>query len=228
MFQILVHETDKLMRETYCNALEDGGYTAKPAANVSAALNIIEHSVIDLIISGLNLPNNSGIELVKTLRDSGNTCPMIVISSSDLLADKEKAFTAGVDDYMVRPVHLSELIWRVEAILRRCQLVNSRRTSIGSALFDCDALTVSTNGKTVELPQKEFYLLYKLITSPNRIFTRRQIMDDIWGIDSETDLHTLEVHVSRLREKFYNNPDFEIVTVRGVGYKAVLRSENKA
>ena len=123
---------------------------------------------------------------------------------------------------MIKPINVNEMVWRVEALLRRSQLVNRRKTSIGTTELDCDSLTVTREDRTEVLPQKEFFLLYKLVTSPGRIFTRRQIMDDIWGPDTETDMHTLDVHVSRLRERFKDCPDFEIITVRGLGYKAVI------
>ena len=138
--------------------------------------------------------------------------------------DKREGFRAGTDDYMVKPIDVNEMVWRVEALLRRARIVNQRKTNLGDTEFDCDTMTVSCGGNVTVLPQKEFYLLYKLAASPNRIFTRRQIMDDVWGMDVDTDTHTLDVHISRLRDRFKNNPDFEIVTVRGLGYKVVKKT----
>lgn len=226
MFSILVVEPDIPVRNSYRDALESKGYTVKYADSILQAHDIAEHSSIDLVITELNLPDGNGTELIKSLGDSDTLRPVIVVSSSYSIFDKEKAFLSGADDFLIKPVLLNELIWRVEAIMRRYRLVTKRKTSIGSTVLDCDALTVTEKSKVTELPQKEFFLLYKLISSINRIFTRQQIMEDVWGIDSETDMHTLEVHVSRLRERFYNNPDFEIVTVRGVGYKAINRRKS--
>lgn len=151
--------------------------------------------------------------------------PILMITAKESSADKRKGFRAGTDDYMVKPIDVNEMIWRVEALLRRSQIVNQRKARIGNTEFDCDTLTVSSEAGDSVLPQKEFFLLYKLVASPNRIFTRRQIMDEIWGMSSETDTHTLDVHISRLRERFKSNPDFDIVTIRGLGYKVVKKHE---
>ena len=145
------------------------------------------------------------------------------LPAADGLEDKRRGFRAGTDDYMVKPIDVNEMVWRVEALLRRSQINSERRITVGSTVLDCDSLTVSSDGTDTSLPQKEFLLLFRLLSSMNRIFTRRQLMDELWGLDSEADPHTLEVHVSRLRERFRDNPDFEIVTVRGLGYKAVKR-----
>lgn len=223
MFQILVVEDDKELRDLFCTVLMDNGYKAIPAADGTEAFDIFDHACIDLVISDIMMPHMDGFELTGLLRESGYTMPVLMITAKESAADKREGFRLGTDDYMVKPIDVNEMIWRVEALLRRSQLVNQRKSRFGSTEFDCDTLTISEDGKTTELPQKEFYLLYKLITAPNRIFTRRQIMDDVWGPDSETDPHTLDVHISRLRERFKQNPDFEIVTVRGLGYKAVSR-----
>lgn len=225
MFQVLVVEDDKELRDLFCTVLNDNGYTALPAEDGIAAYDVLESTYIDLVISDIMMPRMDGYALTKSLRDVGYTMPVLMITAKDSLADKREGFRVGTDDYMVKPIDVNEMLWRVEALLRRCQAVSQRKTRLGSTEFDCDTLTVLSNGMPVELPQKEFFLLYKLAASPNRIFTRRQIMDDVWGVDSEADPHTLEVHISRLRDRFKDNPDFEIVTVRGLGYKAVKKHE---
>ena len=207
MFQILVAEDDKELCDLFCTVLTDNGYTAVPAADGLAAFDILDDTYIDLVISDIMMPRMDGFELTKALRESGYSMPILIITAKESATDKREGFRLGTDDYMVKPIDVNEMVWRVEALLRRSQLVNQRKTKFGETEFDCDTLTISSHGKTTELPQKEFYL----------------IMDDVWGPDSEADSHTLDVHISRLRERFKNNEDFEIVTVRGLGYKAVSR-----
>lgn len=223
MFHILVVEDDAELRELFCTVLSDNGYTAVPAADGIAAFDVLDNTYIDLIISDIMMPRMDGYEMTRELREAGYTTPVLMITAKESASDKREGFRVGTDDYMVKPIDVNEMLWRTEALLRRSQLINQRKARLGETEFDCDTLTVRSRGEEVQLPQKEFYLLYKLITSPNRIFTRRQLMDDIWGPDSETDPHTLEVHISRLRERFKGNADFELSTVRGLGYKAVNR-----
>lgn len=225
MLQILVVEDDNELRELFCSVLADSGYKAFPAADGLAAFDILENTFIDLVISDIMMPRMDGFELTRTLRETGYSMPLLMITAKESSADKREGFRAGTDDYMVKPIDVNEMVWRVEALLRRSRIANSRKTKFGETEFDCDTLTVRYSDTETELPQKEFYLLYKLITAPNRIFTRMQIMEEVWGPDSESDPHTLDVHISRLRERFKDNPDFEIVTVRGLGYKAVSRNE---
>lgn len=223
MFNILVVEDDRDLRELFCTVLVDHGYTAIPAEDGEEALDILDRSYVDLIISDIMMPKMDGYELTKTLREANFMMPVLMITARERAADKREGFRAGTDDYMVKPIDVNEMIWRVEALLRRSQIVSERKAKIGQTQFDCDTLTVNASGTAMELPQKEFFLLYKLVASPGRIFTRRQIMDEIWGMDSDTDTHTLDVHISRLRERFKDNPDFDIVTVRGLGYKVVKK-----
>lgn len=225
MFNILVVEDDKELRDLFCAVLSDHGYTAIPATDGEDAFDIMESSYIDLVISDLMMPRMGGIEMTKALRESHYDIPILMITAKESTADKREGFRAGTDDYMVKPIDVNEMIWRVEALLRRSQIVSQHRTKIGNTEFNYDTFSVNYNGEIIELPQKEFLLLFKLVASPDRIFTRMQIMDEIWGIDNDADSHTLDVHISRLRERFKNNPDFEIVTVRGLGYKVVKRSE---
>ena len=219
----MVVEDDAELRDLFCAVLTERGYQPLPASDGMEALDILEHSYVDLIISDIMMPKLDGFTLTEQLRNANYDMPILIITALDGLEDKRRGFRAGTDDYMVKPIDVNEMVWRVEALLRRSQIYSERRITIGSTVLDCDSLTVSFGGTDTSLPQKEFLLLFRLLSSMNRIFTRRQLMDELWGLDSEADPHTLEVHISRLRERFRDNPDFEIVTVRGLGYKAVKR-----
>lgn len=223
MFHIMVVEDDTELRDLFCAVLTERGYQTLPAADGMEALDILEHSYVDLIISDIMMPKLDGFTLTEQLRNANYDMPILIITALDGLEDKRRGFRAGTDDYMVKPIDVNEMVWRVEALLRRSQIYSERRITIGSTVLDCDSLTVSFGGTDTSLPQKEFLLLFRLLSSMNRIFTRRQLMDELWGLDSEADPHTLEVHISILRERFRDNPDFEIVTVRGLGYNAVKR-----
>ena len=223
MFHIMVVEDDAELRDLFCAVLTERGYQPLPASDGMEALDILEHSYVDLIISDIMMPKMDGFTLTEQLRNANYDMPILIITALDGLEDKRRGFRAGTDDYMVKPIDVNEMVWRVEALLRRSQIYSERRITIGSTVLDCDSLTVSFGGTDTSLPQKEFLLLFRLLSSMNRIFTRRQLMDELWGLDSEADPHTLEVHISRLRERFRDNPDFEIVTVWGLGYKAVKR-----
>ena len=221
MFTILVAEDDLELQELFCTVLQDNGYRAVAAQNGEEALAVLDHTYVDLLISDVMMPKLDGYGLTRALREAGFHLPVLMITAKESLSDKRQGFQAGTDDYMVKPVDVNEMLWRVEALLRRSQINHERRTVLGGTVFDCDTLTVTKNGQETILPQKEFYLLFKLVSSPNRIFTRRQLLDEIWGMDADPDPHTLDVHVSRLRDRFRNNEDFKIVTARGLGYKAV-------
>lgn len=160
-----------------------------------------------------------GYELVRSLRESGNNIPVLTITAKDAFDDMRLGFLSGMDDYMIKPVNVNEMVLRVGSLLRRAQMMNERRLTIGSTVMECDSLTVSCDGENMILPQKEFMLLYKMASFPGKIFTRQQLMDEIWGYDSVTDTHTVDVHIGRLRDRFKENGDFRIVTMRGVGYK---------
>lgn len=225
MFNILVVEDDEELLELFCTVLSENNYNPIPTRNGQEALETLDNKHIDLIISDIMMPIMDGYDLVKQLRDANYTLPILLITARGSLGDKEEGFRVGTDDYMVKPVDVNEMIWRAEALLRRSQAFKDRVFKIGNTTLYRDSLIVSHEGLDIELPQKEFFLLFKLLSSTGKIFTRRQIFDEIWGLDSETDLHTLDVHISRLRGKFRDNPDFEIVTVRGLGYKAVEKVE---
>lgn len=223
MYNILVVEDDRELNDLFCAVLTDNGYTSFPAYNGYDAFNIIENNRIDLVVSDIMIPEMDGYEFIELLRKNDYTMPVLIITAKDTTADKRRAFQVGTDDYMIKPIDVNEMVWRVEALLRRGQIFSLHRAKLGKTVFDADNYTVKSNEAELVLPQKEFQLIYKLVTYPGRIFTRRQLMDNVWGMDSDTDEHTLEVHISRLREKFKTNNDFEIVTVRGLGYKVVKK-----
>ena len=225
MFHILVVEDNDDMRELFCTVLDGSGYHSIPASDGMDALNIMEKEYIDLIVADIMMPHMDGFELVKSLRDAGYTLPIMMVTAKDQFEDMQRAFRAGTDDYMIKPINVKELVLRVEALLRRAKISSEKRITVGSTILDYDALTVTIHGKETILPQKEFYLLYKLLSYPNKIFTRQQLMDEIWGMFSETDERTVNTHINRLRVKFSDCSDFEIVTVRGLGYKAVKNVE---
>lgn len=225
MFKILVAEDDTELQQLFCRVLSRNGFTAIGVPDGQAALDALEHEYIDLIVSDIMMPKMDGYTLVRSLRDAGSSIPILMITAKDSFQDMQFGFLAGTDDYMVKPINVNELVLRVNALLRRAQMVAQRRQVIGSTVFDMDSLTVTCNSEESILPQKEFLLLYKLISSPGHIFTRQQLMDDIWGLESQTEPRTVDVHINRLRDRFRDNPDFEIVTVRGIGYKAVKHHE---
>lgn len=221
MFKILIAEDDSELRQLFQHVLSKNGYAVTGVANGEDALNAVETSYFDLIISDIMMPKMDGYELVRALRETGSTVPVMMITAKDAFDDMRLGFLSGGDDYMVKPINVNEMVLRVGALLRRAQLANERRQVIGNTVLECDSLTVHTGKESMTLPQKEFMLLYKMVSFPGRIFTRQQLMDDIWGYSSETDTHTVDVHIGRLRERFRDNPDFKIVTMRGVGYKVV-------
>ncbi|MGM9553272.1 MAG: response regulator transcription factor [Faecousia sp.] len=225
MFKILVAEDDAELQQLFCRVLTRNGFHAIGVSDGAEALEMLEHEYIDLIISDIMMPRMDGYALVRSLRDAGNQIPVLMITAKDSFQNMQFGFIAGADDYMVKPINVNELVLRVNALLRRAQIVAERRQSIGDTTFEYDSFSVRSGRTETILPQKEFLLLYKLISSPNHIFTRQQLMDDIWGVESQTEARTVDVHINRLRDRFRDNPDFEIVTVRGIGYKAVKRHE---
>lgn len=220
MFKILIAEDDSELRQLFQHVLTKNGYAVTGVSNGEEALVAVEASYFDLIISDIMMPKMDGYELVRALRDAGLTTPVMMITAKDAFDDMRLGFLSGSDDYMVKPVNVNEMVLRVGALLRRAQMANERRQVIGNTVLECDSLSVHTGKESMTLPQKEFMLLYKMVSFPGRIFTRQQLMDDIWGY-SEADTHTVDVHIGRLRERFRDNPDFKIVTMRGVGYKVV-------
>ena len=221
MFKILIAEDDSELRQLFSHALIKNGYSVTGVCNGKEALDALDKGYYDLIISDIMMPEMDGYELVSSLRTAGYSIPVMMITAKDAFDDMRMGFVSGTDDYMVKPVNVNEMVLRVGALLRRAQMINDRRLVIGGTVMECDSLTVTWDGQSAVLPQKEFMLLYKMASFPGRIFTRQQLMDDIWGYDSDTDTHTVDVHIGRLRDRFRDSKDFKIVTMRGVGYKVV-------
>lgn len=225
MFHILVVEDNPDMRELFCTVLTDSGYHCSCAVNGLDALNVMEKEYIDLIVADIMMPEMDGYELTEAIRDARWEIPILIVTAKDQFSDLQKGFRAGADDYMIKPVNVKELVLRVEALLRRAKISSDKKIVVGYTILNYDALTVTIHGNETILPQKEFYLLYKLLSYPNKIFTRQQLMDEIWGMFSETDERTINTHINRLRDRFSDCSDFEIITVRGLGYKAVKNVE---
>ncbi|MEK3876037.1 response regulator transcription factor [Paenibacillus sp. FSL M7-0420] len=221
MFTILVVEDDAKLRQLFCTVLTRHGYRTVPAVNGEDALAMLDKDYIDLMICDIMMPVMDGFELTRMIRDNNSQLPVLMVTARENFADKQQGFLVGIDDYMVKPVNVNEMLLRVGALLRRAKIISERKIEWAETVLDYDTLTVIQGPERIVLPQKEFYLLYKMISYPNKIFTKQQLMDEIWGMDSESDEHTVVVHINRLRERFRDNPDFEIVTVRGLGYKAV-------
>ncbi len=222
MFQIMVVEDDKSTAKLMRAVLSHNGYKVFQAANGQEALEMLDYQHIDLIVLDVMMPVMDGYEFTEQLRRCGNNTPILMVTAKQLPEEKCRGFLVGTDDYMVKPVNEEEMLLRIKALLRRAQIANEHKLHIGKVTLDYDALTVSREGNSQTLPQKEFYLLYKLLSYPDKIFTRLQLMDEIWGMESETVDTTVNVHVNRLRKKFEQWPEFEIVAIRGIGYKAVI------
>ena len=221
MLKILIAEDDYELRQLFSHVLVKNGYAVKGVSNGREALDAMEQEYYDLVISDIMMPVMDGYSFVSQLRSSGSMTPVLMITAKDAFDDMRMGFVSGTDDYMVKPINVNEMVLRVSALLRRAQMINERRQVIGSTVMECDSLTVTTDGGSFILPQKEFMLLYKMASFPGRIFTRQQLMDEIWGYDSDSDTHTVDVHIGRLRDRFRDSKDFKIVTIRGVGYKVV-------
>lgn len=219
MFKILIAEDDRELRRLFAHVLIKNGYAVREVSDGKEALSATESDYFDLIISDIMMPVMDGYEFVRTLRESGNNTPVMMITAKDAFDDMRLGFLLGSDDYMVKPVNVNEMVIRVQALLRRAQMISERRQTLGETVLECDTFTVHSLDGSISLPQKEFMLLYKMASYPGRIFTRQQLMDDVWGYDSDSDTHTIDVHIGRLRDRFKDNKDFKIVTIRGVGYK---------
>ncbi|WP_058304537.1 response regulator transcription factor [Gorillibacterium timonense] len=221
MITVLVAEDNDKLRQLMGTVLNKNGYHAILAEDGQKALDLLETNHVDLLIADIMMPNVDGYELTRRLREAGYLNPVLMVTARESFKDKQMGYLAGTDDYMVKPIDVNEMILRVGALLRRAKIASDRKLTFGELMLDYDSITVYRGEEGTLLPQKEFYLLYKLLSYPNKIFTRLQLMDEIWGMDSETDPRTVDVHVNRLRERFKNDPEFDIVTVRGLGYKAV-------
>lgn len=225
MFNILVVEDNDNTRKLMEDVLLEERFQPVLAKDGQEALDILEAQHIDLMITDIMMPGMDGYTLTDQLREAGYDLPILMVTARETIKDKRRGFMVGTDDYMVKPVDEEELILRVRALLRRAKIVNERKIIIGKVTLNYDSMTVSRESERISLPQKEFMLLYKLLSYPDTIFTRMQLMDEIWGYDSKTDEHTVSVHIGRLRERFDRWEEFEIVTVRGLGYKAVKYEE---
>jgi two-component system, OmpR family, response regulator len=223
MINILVADDDKNTRLLMSAILENAGYTVYTACDGLDALNMLETEHIDLIVLDVMMPNMDGYTFTQTLRQADSNLPILMVTAKQLPADKHKGFLVGTDDYITKPVDEEEMLLRIKALLRRAKIVNERKIIIGDVVLDYDSFTVSRPGQVQELPQKEFLLLYKLLSYPGKIFTRIQLMDEIWGMDCETGWETVTVHVGRLRKRFEGWNEFSVESVRGLGYKAVKK-----
>lgn len=221
MFRILVAEDDKGTQRLMQDTLADAGYEPILAADGQQALELLACRHVDLMVVDVMMPRLDGFALLSRLRRSGSQMPVLILTAKEAQADKRQGLRLGADDYMTKPADEEELLLRIGALLRRAQAISSRRLTVGNTTLIYDDLAVEWDGKITELPRKEFQLLYRLLSCPNKTFTRRQLMDEIWDLDTDSDEHTVNVHINRLRDRFKGNPDFAIVTVRGLGYKAV-------
>lgn len=225
MFNILVVEDDKHTRKLLTTILTNAGYNAISAENGEQALEMLDHNHVDLMIIDVMMPVMDGYTLTQTLREAESQLPMLMLSAKGSVDDKKQGFLVGIDDYMTKPFDFEELLLRIKALLRRSKIVSEHKLVVGNVTLDYRSYKVITPDGEETLPQKEFLLLFKLLSYPEVVFTRLQLMDEIWGMDAESDEHTVNVHINRLRTRFQGTPDFEIVTVRGLGYKAVRHDE---
>ena len=223
MAKLLIVDDERVIRENLQALFEDEGYEVVLAANGVKAVEKFVDEKPDLILMDVMMPRMDGYAFTRVLRENRDNLPILMVSARQLPQDKKQGFLAGTDDYMTKPIDEEEMLLRIRALLRRARIASERRIELGDVVLDYDSMTVSRSGSSQQLPQKEFMLLYKLLSYPGKIFTRIQLMDEIWGADSETGWETVTVHVGRLRRRFEDWPEFEIVSVRGLGYKAVKK-----
>ena len=228
MFKILVAEDDASTNRLFCAILRRAGYEPVPATDGEDALQKMDEYKIDLLVCDVMMPRLDGFGLTRAIRESGSMLPILMVTAKALPEDKHRGFLVGTDDYITKPVDKKEMLLRIRALLRRARIVDERKITIGDVVLDYDAHTVRRGHEVQTLPPKEFSLLYKLLAYPDRTFTRLQLLDEIWGMDSESDERTVNVHINRLRTRFYDWPEFEIQTVRGLGYRAVRKAGNDA
>ncbi|MEJ8303591.1 response regulator transcription factor [Saccharibacillus sacchari] len=221
MFHILVVEDDKNTNKLMGAILRAEGYTVTAAFDGREALDRLDERQFDLIVADVMMPNLDGYQLTETLRAANYTLPILMVTAKELPEDKHRGFLVGTDDYMTKPVDKKEMLLRIAALLRRSRIVNERQITIGSVVLGYDSLTVKRENESHALPPKEFYLLYKLLAYPGQVFTRLQLLDEIWGLDTESGESTVTVHINRLRKRFEHFPEFELQAVRGLGYRAV-------
>ncbi len=227
MFKVLVVEDDKNLRKLITTYLKRNGYITYEATNGVEALDLMDTKYVDLIISDIMMQEMDGYELTKSLRDANYTIPILLVTAKSTIADKKEGFLLGADDYMVKPINMEELLLRVKVLLKRANVANETKLIIGNMIIDYKQMSISYKGQNYQLAQKEFQLLYKLLSTPDTIFTRQELMEEIWGLESESDYRTVDVHIKRIREKLKDINEFEIITIRGIGYKAVINKRNK-
>ena len=223
MFKILIVEDDAELSLLFQRVLSKNGFTSLCVTNGQEGLEALKNDCFDLIISDVMMPVMNGYEFVRILRESNDFTPILMITAKNEYEDMRTGFLSGSDDYMVKPVNLNEMMLRINALLRRAQMIKDKSITLGNTTLEYDTFSVISCGERISLPQKEFLILYKLASYPSKIFTKQQIMDDVWGYNSDSDLHTVDVHIGRLREKFRDNLDFEILTMRGLGFKVVKK-----
>lgn len=223
MVRILVVEDDPKLNQIVCTYLNDNGFWAKGCLNAGDAYDEMYNNLYELIISDIMMPGIDGFEFAKTVREVNKTIPILFISARDDLSSKQKGFRLGIDDYMVKPIELAELLLRVRALLRRANIEMERKITAGNLILDADAMSARVNGDEISLTTREFNLIYKMLSYPNKTFSRAQLLDEFWGIESDTGLRSVDVYVTRLRDKLSLCDGFKIVTVRGLGYKAVTK-----
>lgn len=227
MVHILVVEDDIKLNQVVCTYLNDSGFEAKGCLNARAAYDEMYNNLYDLIISDIMMPEIDGFEFARTVRTVNKTIPILFMSAKDDLPSKKKGFSLGIDDYMVKPVELDELLMRVRALLRRANIEVERKLTVGNLVLDADGMSATVDGEEVSLTIREFNIIYKMLSYPKKTFSRAQLMDEFWGVDSDTSLRAVDVYVTKLRDKLSECDGFKIVTVRGLGYKAVLTSDGK-
>ena len=225
MFNILVVEDDKNLRKLITTYLQRNKYNTYEATNGEEALNVLDQSYIDLIVSDIMMPKMDGYELIKSLREAKYDVPILIITAKSEIEDKKEGILLGADDYMVKPIDIEEMLLRIQVLLRRSKSASEKKIQIGDLLLNYNQLSVIKKDKTYNLAQKEFYLLYKLLSTPNTIFTRQELIEEVWGLESDSDYRTVDVHIKRIREKMKDVDEFEIVTIRGIGYKAIIHEK---
>ena len=226
MFKILVVEDDKNLRKLIVTCLEKANYTVFDTKNGEEALELMDRQYVDLIVTDIMMPEMNGYELIKELRDANYNTPILIITAKEDIEDKRVGFSLGADDYMVKPINIDELIMRVKSLLKRSNQANEKKIKIGDVELDYDKLEIRKKDKVYQLTQKEFYLIYKMLSTPDTIFKRQDLIEEIWGLENESDFRTVDVHIKRLREKLEDINEFEIVTIRGIGYKAIITKNN--
>lgn len=222
MINILVVEDDEKLNQIVCTYLNDSGYKAKGCLNPREAYDFMYNSLYDIIITDIMMPEIDGFEFAHTVRQLNKTIPILFMTAKDDIFSKQKGFQIGIDDYMVKPINMDELVMRVGALLRRANIMEERKMAVGNLALDADAMTTVIGDEEIPLTLREFNILYKLLSYPKKTFTRAQLMDEFWGVESETSLRAVDVYVTKLRDKLSACDGFQIVTVRGLGYKAVL------